>query len=67
MENQSIEKRYLDRKKLVNLLGRLFSNNYFIEVHCCLIIWVKYMLNSMENPGTSTEDYSYDTKETYRG
>lgn len=31
MENQSIEKRYLDRQKLINLLERLFSGNYFIE------------------------------------
>lgn len=32
MEKQSIEKRYLDRQKLINLLERLFPGNYFIEV-----------------------------------
>ena len=31
-ENQSIEKRYLDRQLMIALLERLFPGNYIIEV-----------------------------------
>ena len=34
MENQAIEKRYLDRKLLFALLDRLFPDNYMVEVRC---------------------------------
>jgi hypothetical protein len=32
MENQAIEKRYLDRQLMIALLERLFPDNYIIEV-----------------------------------
>ena len=32
MENQSIEKRYLDRQLMIALLEQLFSGNYIIDV-----------------------------------
>jgi hypothetical protein len=32
MQNQRIEKRYIDKQKLIALLRQLFGSNYFLNV-----------------------------------
>ena len=66
-ENQSIERRYLDRQLMIALLDRLFQGNYLVDVRPHSLELRSVPLIYDKNSGAAIQDRIDDSEEAYQG